>query len=116
MRGFLLAVAYFLMYTTPVQLGFVVWSAWVVLTTDETVLSLTNDVFLRDHLPLFYAHLKPWLYSFLWNPLLDFAFSLPIVLHASLKAVVNTLISLVLFSVVRDLASYRPSQPGTADG
>jgi len=90
MRRFLLIVAYVMIYSTPIQLGFVAWSSWVVLTTDETILSLSNDVFLRDYLPVFYSYVKPWLYSFVWNPWMDFVFSLPIVLHASLKAVVNT--------------------------
>jgi len=100
-RRFLLIVAYWMIYSTPIQLGFIAWSSWVVITTDETILSLSNDVFLRDYLPGIYSYFKPWLYSFLWNPLMDFVFSLPIVVHASLKAVVNTGLGFWLLRVAR---------------
>ena len=101
MRRFLLVVAYFLIGTTPIQLGFIAWTAWIVITTNETLLSLSNDVFLRDYLSFFYSHFKPWVYSFLWNPYLDFVFSLPVVLHASLKTVVSTWIGFWLLPIAR---------------
>ncbi len=38
MRHFLLGFAYLLAYTTPIQLGLLLWVLWAILATDYTIL------------------------------------------------------------------------------
>ena len=101
MRGLLLAVAYFLIWSTPVQVGFVLWALGVVFTTDATLLSLSNDAFLREYVPFLHAFLWPFSHAILPAPLADFIWSLPIAFHASLKAIVNTLLGLWLLPIAK---------------
>ncbi len=99
MRIFLIIFAYWNIGTTPFQLGFAAWGAGIIMTSDATLLSLTNDVFLRDYLSFIYF-IKAWLYGFIWNPFLDFMFSLPFVLHQLFEAVATTWLGLWLLRVV----------------
>ena len=90
MTGFLRVFAYICIGSTPFQIGLCLWGLAVVFSTDETITSLTNDVFLRDHLPSFYRVLKPLTYFILPDALANFIWSLPIVIHQFLKALVST--------------------------
>ena len=90
MQQFLLVTAYILIWTTPVQVGFCLWAFGVVLSTDATILYLTNDVFMGDNLPFLYKFLKPFTYFIYPDVLADFVWSLPSVIHGFFKAVVST--------------------------
>ncbi|MFP6899593.1 MAG: hypothetical protein VCA36_01535, partial [Opitutales bacterium] len=76
MKRFLLIVAYILIWTTPFQVGFCLWALGVVLSTDATILSLTNDIFVSDYLPFLYKFLKPFTYYIFPDVLADFIWSL----------------------------------------
>ena len=82
--------AYICIWSTPFQIGFCLWALGIVLTSDATILSLTNDIFLSNYLPALYQFLKPFTYIIFPDVLMDFVWSLPIVIHAFVKAVVST--------------------------
>ena len=103
MKRFWLVIAYILIWTTPLQIGFVLWALWVTLTTDATILSLTNDVFISEYLPFLYSFLKPYTYFILPDVLADFIWSLPTVIHASLKTVVSTWLGFWLLRRVKKM-------------
>jgi len=78
--------AYILIYTSPIQVGFILWQLWIVLTSDYTFFGLSTKEFLVDNLKF----LHNWIYSWFWNALLDFFYQFPAVVMSTLKLVVNT--------------------------
>jgi len=78
--------AYLLIYTSPIQVGFILWQLWVVLTSDYTFYGLSTKEFLIDNLKF----LHDWIYSWFWNALLDFFYQFPALAMSTLKLVVNT--------------------------
>ncbi|MBL6693866.1 MAG: hypothetical protein O3C54_03695 [Proteobacteria bacterium] len=78
--------AYILIYTSPIQAGFILWQLWIVLTSDYTFFGLSTKEFLVDNLKF----LHDWIYSWFWNALLDFFYQFPAVVMTTLKLVVNT--------------------------
>jgi len=69
------------------------WGIGIVTVTDYSILSLSNIEFITNYLG-FLLFIVEWLYTWFWNALLDWVFSLPAILHASLKAVVSTWLGL----------------------
>jgi hypothetical protein len=63
MKTFVYGFAYLLIYTTPIQVLFLLWVAVLIATTDHSWLSLSTGIFLRDNIPFLYH----WLYSWFWN-------------------------------------------------
>lgn len=102
MKRFLIGLAYFLIYTTPIQIGFVLWVSWVILTTEYTVLSLSAHIFLMEHLPL----LRAWVYTYFWflEPWLNFWWAYPAAVVTTLKLILNTWLGFWLLSVARKVA------------
>jgi hypothetical protein len=98
----LLAFAYFCIGSTPFQIAIVLWALGLAITTDATVMSLTNKVFLSSYLPPLYALVKLVL-SFFPASLADFIWALPITFHAALKAVTSTALGLWLLPIARDM-------------
>lgn len=78
--------AYILIYTSPIQVGFILWQLWIVFTSDYTFFGLSTKEFLVDNLKF----LHDWVYSWFWNALLDFFYQFPAVVMSTLKLVVNT--------------------------
>ena len=78
--------AYMLIYTSPIQAGFILWQLWIVLTSDYTFFGLSTKEFLVDNLKF----LHDWVYSWFWNALLDFFYQFPALVMSTLKLVVNT--------------------------
>ena len=78
--------AYILIYTSPIQVGFILWQLWIVLTSDYTFFGLSTKEFLVDNLKL----LHDWIYSWFWNALLDFFYQFPALVMSTLKLIVNT--------------------------
>ena len=89
MNTFLRIIAYFCIGTTPLQIGIVIWGLWIVSTTDFGVLSLSHIEFFKNYFTIF-MYVVDWLYTWFWNPYLDFIFSLPVVIAQTVKAVVST--------------------------
>ena len=78
--------AYILIYTSPIQVGFILWQLWIVFTSDYTFFGLSTKEFLVDNLKF----LHDWVYSWFWNALLDFFYQFPALVMSALKLVVNT--------------------------
>lgn len=78
--------AYILIYTSPIQVGFILWQLWIVLNSDYTFFGLSTKEFLIDNLKF----LHDWIYSWFWNVLLDFFYQFPALVMTTLKLVVNT--------------------------
>lgn len=78
--------AYILIYTSPIQVGFILWQLWIVFTSDYTFFGLSTKEFLVDNLKF----LHDWVYSWFWNALLDFFYQFPALVMTTLKLVVNT--------------------------
>lgn len=78
--------AYLLIYTSPIQVGFILWQLWIVFTSDYTFFGLSTKEFLVDNLKF----LHDWVYSWFWNALLDFFYQFPALVMSTLKLVVNT--------------------------
>ena len=100
MITFLRIFAYICIWTTPFQVGFVLWGIGIVALTDYTVLSLSNIEFIRNYVS-FFIPLVDWLYTWFWNTLLDWLFSLPIILHGTLKSVFTTLLGLWILKYIK---------------
>ena len=93
MISFLRVFAYICIWTTPFQVAFVLWGIGIVAVTDYSILSLSNIEFIRNYLGFFLPIIE-WLYTWFWNALLDWVFSLPMILHATLKAIFTTWLGL----------------------
>ena len=78
--------AYILIYTSPIQVGFILWQLWIVFSSDYTFFGLSTKEFLVDNLKF----LHDWVYSWFWNALLDFFYQFPALVMSTLKLVVNT--------------------------
>ena len=100
MNGFLKIIAYFCIGTTPLQIGIAIWGLWVVMTTDFGILSLSHIEFFKNYLTLFLP-IVDWLYTWLWNPYLDFIFSLPVVIAQTVKAAVSTWLGFWILNKIR---------------
>ena len=101
MKRLCLVLAYVCIWSTPIQVGFLLWALGALLTTDATLLSLTNDVFLSSYLPSLHAFLKPLTYAIYPGALADFVWSLPIVLHVLVKAIGGTAFGLWLLPITK---------------
>ena len=70
MRQIGLGFAYLCIYTTPIQIGIIIWQLIIIFTSDYTFLSMSTKEFLVDNLKF----LHDWVYSWFWNALLDFLY------------------------------------------
>ena len=78
--------AYILIYTSPIQVVFILWQLWIVLSSDYTFFGLSTKEFLVDNLKF----LHDVIYSCFWNALLDFFYQFPALVMSTLKLIVNT--------------------------
>ncbi len=85
MRSLGLGFAYLCIYTTPIQVGFIIWQLFIIFTTDYTFFNMSTKEFLVDNLKF----LHDWIYSWFWNDLLDFFYQFPAVVMSTLKTVIN---------------------------
>ena len=88
-KVFLKVFAYFCIGTTPIQIGLVLWGLWIVTSSDYGIITLSQIEFIR-HFFIIFLPIVDWLYSWLWNPFLDFIFSLPLIIAQTFKAIVST--------------------------
>ena len=85
MKSLGLGFAYLCIYTTPIQVGFIIWQLFIIFITDYTFLDMSTKEFLVDNLKF----LHDWIYSWFWNAFLDFFYQFPAVVMSTLKTVVN---------------------------
>jgi hypothetical protein len=100
MKPFLRIFAYLCIWTTPIQVAVIVWGILIVATTDYGILSLTGIEFFTHYLRFFMEFID-WLYTWFWNPYLDFILALPIILSTGLKAVFSTWLGFWILKKIR---------------
>ena len=96
MISFLKGLAYLLVYTTPIAIGFLLGILVVIFTTDYTLINLSTNDFVGEKFPWF----KDWIYSWFWNAWLNFWWKFPIFIIGFLKTVANYLIGIWLMNKV----------------
>ena len=101
MTSFLRVFAYICIWTTPFQIGIVLWALGIVFTGEATLLSLSNDIFLGEYLPFLHSLLKPFTYFVLPEMFAEFVWSLPVILHQFSKAVLSTWLGLWILKQLR---------------
>ena len=99
MTSFLKGLAYLFIYTTPIQIGFLIWILVIIFTSDFSLMSLSTNDFLSLKIPWF----KDWIYSWFWNVWLNFWWGFPAFIMVSLKTVLNYLIGIWLMNKVKGL-------------
>ena len=101
MRRFLLVLAYCCIWSTPFQVGIVLWAMGVVISTDVTILSLTNDIFVNEYLPKFYMFIRPLTYFILPDAFADLIWSWPVLIHTLIKTIVTTWLGFWLLTIAK---------------
>ena len=89
MLSFLRVFAYICIWTTLFQVALILWGTGIVVVTDYSIFSLSNIEFIRNYLG-FLLPIIEWAYTWVWIAFLDWVFSLPIILHQTLKALFST--------------------------
>ena len=99
MNKFLLGFAYFCIYTTPIQLGFLFWIAWIIFSTDYSILSLSTDDFLTDNLFI----IKELVFKYLWplKPIYQFIWQIPAIIWIVIKLTISTWLGFYLLRIVK---------------
>ena len=102
MISLLKVFAYICIWTTPFQIALILWGIGIVTVTDYSILSLSNIEFFKNYLG-FLLPIIEWLYTWFWNALLDWVFSLPMILHQWTSHDTQTTLELILRPVQRPL-------------
>ena len=99
MNKFILGFAYFCIYTTPIQLGFLFWIAWIIFSTDYSILSLSTDDFLTDNLFI----IKELVYKYLWplKPIYQFIWQVPAIIWIVIKIIISTWLGFYILKIVK---------------
>ena len=81
--------AHICIWTTPLQIALVLWGIGIIAVTDHSIISLSNIEFIRNYLGFLLPFIE-WAYAWFWIAFLDWVFSLPMILHQTVKAIVST--------------------------
>ncbi len=101
MKKFLMGLAYLCIYTTPIQIGFLFWIAWIIFSTDYTLLSLSTDEFLTENLLI----LKEFVFKYLslLKPIYEFFWQFPAIIISVIKTAINTWLGFWLLPIAKEL-------------
>tara|TARA_B100001996_G_C18219843_1_gene423269 strand:- start:7 stop:315 length:309 start_codon:yes stop_codon:yes gene_type:complete len=101
MKKFLIFFAYLCIYTTPIQIGFLFWIAWIIFSTDYTLLSLSTDEFLTENLLI----LKEFVFKYLslLKPIYDFFWQFPAIIMIVIKTIISTWLGFWLLPIAKEL-------------
>ena len=101
MKKFLIGFAYLCIYTTPIQIGFLIWIAWVIFSTDYTLLSLSTDEFLTEYLLI----IKEFIFKYLslLKPIYQFFWQFPAIIISIIKTIINTWLGFWLLPIAKEL-------------
>ena len=91
-RQFLRGIGYFLLFVSTLELLVLFWVLVYIAISDWSLWGLSFDAFWREQLSAIYF-IKEWLYSWLWNDLLNFFFVfLPAVVFLTLRTIITTVL------------------------
>ncbi len=104
MKSFLIMFAYLCIWTTPLQIIFIIWGLVIVFNTELTILSLTNEIFLSDQLPWLYSLAKSIWYFIFPDVLASWLLALPFTIHMFLKGFFSTWLGLWLLPIAKRMS------------
>lgn len=91
-RQFLSGLGYFLLFVSTLELLVLFWVLVYIAISDWSLWGLSFDAFWREQLSAIYF-IKEWLYSWLWNDLLNFFFVfLPAVVFLTIRTIITTVL------------------------
>jgi len=91
-RTFLTFLGYFLIFVSSVELLILIWVLVFIAISDWSLWGLSFDSFWREQLSAIYF-IKEWLYSWLWNDLLNLFFVfMPAVVFLTLRTTITTVL------------------------
>jgi len=91
-RPFLKFLGYFLIFVSAVELLILIWVLVFIVISEWSLWGLSFDSFWREQLSAIYF-IKEWLYSWLWNDLLNLFFVfLPAVVFLTLRTTITTVL------------------------
>lgn len=91
-RRFLQFLGYFLIFVSSVELLVLIWVLVFVAISDWSLWGLSFDDFWREQLSAIYF-IKEWLYSWLWNDVLNLFFVfMPAVVFLTLRTTITTVL------------------------
>ena len=91
-RQFLRGIGYFLLFVSSLELLVLFWVLAYIAISDWSLWGLSFDAFWREQLSAIYF-IKEWLYSWLWNDLVNFFFAfLPAVVFLTLRTIITTVL------------------------
>ena len=91
-RPFLKFLGYFLIFVSSVELLILIWVLVFIAISDWSLWGLSIDGFWREQLSAIYF-IKEWLYTWLWNDLLNLFFVfLPAVVFLTLRTTITTVL------------------------
>ena len=96
----LLWFAYFLVFTTPIQIFFCLWVYSFLFSNEYSLFTFSTSDFMSL---TFLIHIKVWMYSWFWNDFLNFIWALPAAIMVTLKLLINTWIGFCLLPIAKKL-------------
>ena len=103
MKSFLVIISYICIWTTPLQLFLIIWGLVIVFNSELTILSLTNEIFLRAQLPWLYSLAKSIWYFIFPDALASWILALPFIIHMFLKGFFSTWLGLWLLPIAKKM-------------
>tara|TARA_B100000029_G_scaffold511296_1_gene604939 strand:+ start:1005 stop:1319 length:315 start_codon:yes stop_codon:yes gene_type:complete len=101
MKAFLIIFAYLCIWTTPLQIIGIIWGLIIVINTELTIFSLTNEIFLSEQLPLIYSFVKTLWFLILPDVFASWLLALPFTIHLFLKGMFSTWLGLWLLPIAK---------------
>ncbi len=93
-KTFLKYFGYYLLVTSTLELLFLFWILGYIAVSDWSLWNLTTVDFWREQLSVVYF-IKEWVYSFVWNDLLDFFWVfLPAVVFVGVRTTLTSIFGL----------------------
>ena len=103
MKIFLISLAYLCIWTTLLQLIFIIWGLVIVFNTELTILSLSNEVFYGENLPRVYSLVKTILYFVLPDVLASWLLAFPFTIHMLVKGIFSTWLGVWLLPIAKKM-------------
>jgi len=103
MRTFLLAIFWITSLGSVIQVLIIVSASWIIFSGAHSFSDLNVNVFITQYIPMFV-----WIKTLIVELLGDFGYwilSIPILIIASMKLVIGTIIGLWAYSVAKDMAA-----------
>ena len=100
MKKLLLWFAYFLVYTTPIQIFLCLWVYSFLMSDEYSLFSFTTSEFMDL---TFLIYFKTWIYTWFWNDFLNFIYSLPAGIMITLKLIINTWLGFWLLPIAKKI-------------